>query len=141
MMQTIRRTHDETGIAAVFIVFIAVALMAMAGLVVDGGYAMAGNRRLTNQAAQAARVGADALDQDSLRDGGAIAVDRGRAISAVRHYLANVGAPTPEISFNGGTVTVKLKDEQKTSIMSAVGITTLPIQGQASAESIDQDGP
>lgn len=135
------RPRDERGVAAVFVMLLAVALLAMAGLVIDGGYAMAGNRRLSQQAQQAARVGADTLDQNSLRDGGIVTVQRPQAIAAAQAYLARIGAPRGSISVEGGTVTVRLSGRTKTAIMSAVGVSSLPIGGHASARSIDEDGP
>ncbi|GAA3524686.1 hypothetical protein GCM10022234_21830 [Aeromicrobium panaciterrae] len=133
--------NREDGVTALFVVLIAVALLSMAGLVIDGGYAMASNRRLTGQAEQAARIGADALDQDSLRDGGTPKVARDRAIAAAQNYLSSVGAPRGQISINEDTVTVTLASHSKTAILSAVGVTQLATGGSASAKSIDEDGP
>jgi Flp pilus assembly protein TadG len=136
-----QREHKEEGFTTLFVVLIALALLAMAGLVIDGGYAMASNRRLAGQAEQAARIGADALDQDSLRDGGVPEVDRAKAIAAAQNYLSQVGAPRGQVSIDGGTVSVTLKSHSETAILSAVGVTELPTGGHASAESIDEDGP
>jgi Flp pilus assembly protein TadG len=137
MAKTERR---EDGVAAMVVVLFTVALLAMAGLVIDGGYAMAANRRLTGQAEQAARLGADALNQDSLRDGGDPQVDPSRAVSAAQGYLAKVGAPHGQVTIDGGTVTVALKSHTNTTILSAVGVTRLSTKGSASAESINADG-
>ena len=135
------KDHKEDGVTALFVVLIAVALLSMAGLVIDGGYAMASNRRLTGQAEQAARIGADALDQDSLRDGGTPEVARDRAIAVAQNYLSSVGAPRGQITINEDTVTVTLASHSKTAILSAVGVTQLATGGSASAKSIDEDGP
>lgn len=131
----------EDGVTALFVVLIAVALLSMAGLVIDGGYAMASNRRLTGQAEQAARIGADALDQDSLRDGGTPQVARDKAIAAAQNYLSSVGAPRGQITIKQDTVKVTLASHSKTAILSAVGVTQLATGGSASAKSIDEDGP
>lgn len=135
-----RTERNEDGVTALFVVLITVALLAMAGLVIDGGYAMASNRRLTSQAEQAARIGADALNQDSLRDGGDPQVDPSKAVAAAQSYLAKVGAPRGQVSVDGGTVTVTINSHSKTSILSAVGVTQLPTSGAASAESINAAG-
>ena len=65
------RTRDERGVAAAFVVLFTVALLTVAGLVIDGGYALAAKREAMNQAEQAARAGADAISAASLRDGNA----------------------------------------------------------------------
>lgn len=135
-----RTTRKDDGVAALVVLLFAVALFAMAGLVIDGGYAMAANRRLTGQAEQAARVGADALNQDSLRDGGDPQVDPSRAVAAAQGYLARVGAPRGQVSVDGGTVTVALNSQTKTTMLSAVGVTKLSTRGSASAKSINAEG-
>ena len=66
-----------------FVVLFTVALLAVAGLVIDGGYALGAKREAMNSAEQAARAGADALDQGSLRDGDT-RVDPGRAVAAAQ---------------------------------------------------------
>ena len=136
-----QRRRDERGSSTVFIVLMTVALLAGAGLVIDGGYALAQRRELTNQAEQAARVGADALDQDSLRDGGTVAVDPTRARAAADAYLRSVDAPPATITITGGRVTVTLTTSADTAILSIVGLATIPVSGTGSAESIDADGP
>lgn len=136
-----RKDRNEDGVTALFVVLIATALLAMAGLVIDGGYAMASNRRLTGQAEQAARIGADALNQDSLRDGGEPTVDPSKAVAAAQDYLSQVGAPQGQVSIDGGRVTVSIKSYSKTAILSVVGVTQIPTSGVASAESINAAGP
>jgi len=135
---TIFRTN-ERGSAAMFVVLSTVALLVTAGLVIDGGYAMAERRQLTTQAEQAARIGADALDRASLRDGGDARVDPGRARAAATAYLHQVGAPAATISIDGGRVTVHLASRATTVILSVAGIDSIPVKGTGTAESIDED--
>jgi len=121
----------------VFVVFVAVALLAVAGLVIDGGYAMAARREATGQAEQAARVGADALDQASLRSGTA-EVDPQLAVLAAEDYLARVDAQAT-VTVEGDTVTVTVTVTQDTAVLSAVGVSSLTVSGTAAARSIDED--
>lgn len=131
--------RDEQGISTLFVVLFAVAMLAVAGLVIDGGYALGAKREAMNVAEQAARAGADALDQAALRSG-ETRVDGGKAVGAAQAYLSQVGA-TGSVTINGGEVTVTVTDEQQTAILSAVGISTLPIKATATAESIDANAP
>lgn len=131
------RPHDERGNVTAYVVLFAVALLAVAGLVIDGGYALGARREAMNQAEQAARVGADALDQGALRSGQTY-VDPGRAVGAAQAYLAQVGA-RGNVSVNGGRVTVTVSKSQKTTILAAVGVGTMPIKASASALSINED--
>lgn len=131
--------RDESGAVTPFVLLMTVALLVAAGLVIDGGYALAERRKLTTQAEQAARVGADQLDEASLRDGGAARVDPSRARAAAAAYLTQVGAPSAGIRVNGDRVTVQLQDERPTLILSLAGLTRIRVVGEGSARSIDAD--
>lgn len=134
-----RPPKPERGSAAMFVVLTTVALLVAAGLVIDGGYAMAERRQLRTQAEQAARVGADALDRASLRDGDTARVNPARARAAAAGYLHQVGAPAASISIDGGRVTVRLDSHAHTAILSVAGIDSIPVHATGSAESIDED--
>jgi Flp pilus assembly protein TadG len=131
------RARDEGGVSTLFVVLFATAMLAVAGLVIDGGYALGAKREAMNQAEQAARVGADALDQAALRSG-TTRVDPGQAVAAAQAYLNQVGA-RGSVAINGGEVTVTVTGSQDTTILSAVGVTSLPIKATATALSIDED--
>ena len=133
------RNRDERGAATIFVLLVSVALLVGAGLVIDGGYALAERRKLATQAEQAARVGADSLQEASLRDGGEPEVDPARARAAASAYLEQVGAPNPTVTIDGQIVTVRLAGESKTATLSITGITSITVTGTGSAESIDQD--
>ncbi|MCB0905710.1 MAG: hypothetical protein KDB63_01165 [Nocardioidaceae bacterium] len=113
------------------------ALLAVAGLVIDGGYALGAKRAAMNDAEQAARVGADALNEGALRDGQTM-VDPGRAVTAAQAYLNSVGADGT-VSVSGGEVTVTVTGQQDTKLLSAVGVNQIPVKATATALSIDQD--
>ena len=134
-----QKLRDERGAASSFVMLLSVALLVGAGLVLDGGYALAARRQLSTQAEQAARIGADALNEASLRDGGAPRVDPSRARTVANRYLASVNAPPASISINGDTVTVSLNDKHDTVFLSLIGIRSVPVAGQGSARSIDAE--
>jgi Flp pilus assembly protein TadG len=129
--------RDERGAAAAFVVLFTVALLAAAGLVIDGGYALAGKRAAMNHAEQAARAGADALNQGALRDG-TIQVDPGKAVTVAQNYLSSIDA-TGTVAVHGGEVTVTVTAQQDTKILTVVGVGSIPIKATATALSIDQD--
>ena len=64
-----RRPRGERGSFTFAIVFWALMAMMLAGLVVDGGLALTERQRAGDIAEQAARAGADDLDQNALRNG------------------------------------------------------------------------
>lgn len=132
------RRRDERGAITIFVVVIFLALIAMAGLVIDGGSALAAKRRAMNTAEQAARVGADALDPASLRSGQPV-VAPSRAISTAQAYLDRVGAEgTVEVA--GGTVTVTVTALYDTALLSAIGLNHMTVTSTASAISVNENG-
>lgn len=132
-----RASRSERGAAAAVIVLFTIALMSVAGLVIDGGYALGAQRRAMNAAEQAARAGADQLDQGALRDG-EVRVDAGKAQAAALSYLAGAGLHG-KVTVSGGTVTVTASTDQDTTLLRIVGINSIPITVTASARSIDED--
>lgn len=127
----------ERGVSALIVVLLTTALFSVAGLVIDGGYALSARREAMTQAQQAARVGADALAVGALRDG-TVQVDPERAVVAAKNYLRSVGAQGT-VSVNGGEVSVSVTSTSDTVMLSAVGVPSLPVEAIAVAESIDEN--
>lgn len=129
--------RDEHGSVTPFVVVVVVALLAVAGLVIDGGYALGEKRKAMNVAEQAARVGSDTLNEGALRDG-MVRVDPGRAVAEAEHYLRSVGA-WGAVEVDGDEVRVTVTGRSETAILSAVGIRSLRVEATATAISIDED--
>jgi Flp pilus assembly protein TadG len=128
---------DQRGVSALVVVLLTTALFSVAGLVIDGGYALSARKEAMTQAQQAARVGADALSIGDLRDG-TVRVDPDRAAAAARSYLRSLGADGT-VAVNGGEVSVTVTSTSDTVMLSAVGVSSLPVEVTATAESIDED--
>jgi Flp pilus assembly protein TadG len=111
-----------------------VALLAMAGLVIDGGAAIAARERAADLAEQAARAGADALVPASLRgpSPASIQVDPAAARAAAERVLS-LGGATGELTINGRDVTVTAHVPRRALILSAVGINDLTGSATATA--------
>ena len=122
----------ERGAVAVVIPILTLGMLAMAGLVVDGGAALAARGRAADVAQQAARAGADALAPASLRRGdpAGLTVNPAAAVLAADQVL-QVGAVGGQVSISGDTVTVTAEITRRTSILSAIGVDT--VTGHASA--------
>lgn len=130
------RAREETGAITIWMVFISVAMLALAGLVIDGGYAMAAKREAARAAEQAARAAADQLDTDSLRTGGH-QIATADAAATGRAYLSAAGE-SGTVSINGDTVTVTVSKTQASTILSAFGKDAFTVRSSATATSIDQ---
>ena len=133
----VARRHDVTedpdrGSIGLVVALLTTGLLAMAGLVVDGGAALAARGRAADVAQQAARAGADALLPGTLRnsspDGLRVNPDAARA--AAKQVLAAAGV-TGEVAINVDSVTVHALVTRRTALLSAVGINV--VTGAASA--------
>lgn len=125
--------HDERGSISVFATVIALALVLVAGLVLDGGRLLAARRQADDIAANAARAGAQAVDESSLRSGGAT-VDPIAGADAVAVYLATTPATgTARIAGDTVTVDVRLAVGMLLLGLAGVGTTTVASTRQARA--------
>lgn len=133
----------DQGSITPFVVVLTAALLAMAGLVVDGGYALAARQEAAATAEQAARAGADALARESLMRGRPIRINPAQAQVAVDRHLAAVGHPG-SAAVTSDAVTVTVRVTRKTAILSAIGIDTLTATESATARGltgIDREEP
>ena len=125
----------DQGTVTAFVVVITAALLAMAGLVIDGGYALAARQEASTVAEQAARAGADALAPASIHSNGPLRLDPAAARRAAEAYLARTGHEG-QATVNGDAVTVSVNITRKTAILSAIGIEQLSSTANATARGI-----
>jgi Flp pilus assembly protein TadG len=131
------RTYgSEEGSLSAFVVLLLVAVIALMGLVVDGGSALNARQSAADEAEQAARAGAGALSVDALRSG-SIQINQAQAIEAAEQFTAAAGHPGT-VTVSGGTVTVSIRYRIPTDVLGIVGISTLPVSAAASA--VDLEG-
>lgn len=133
------RRRGEEGMATAMAVFLAVMMLAGAGLAVDSGYALGERREAMNIAEQAARIGADALSEGGLRDG-QVVVNPGAGRAAAHGYLASRGAHG-SVSIAADQVTVTVTGTYDTKLISVVGVGSIAITATASSRSITEDTP
>ncbi len=90
-----RRVGEEEGMVTAFVVIFTLALLAMAGLVLDGGLALAAKVHAINDAQAAARAGAQAIDIPLYRSTGTITLDPAQATADAQAFLAAAGSTAP----------------------------------------------
>ena len=134
MRRLFRRPRDQRGSATVFMLGFAAVLMVGAGLVVDGGLALNARSRLTDDAEQAARAGANAIDLGALRDRGELDVDPGQARSVAAGFLADRGYDNVSVTVTQNRVEVSADDTVDTAILGLIGIGSFTVHGDAVAE-------
>jgi Flp pilus assembly protein TadG len=115
-------------------VLFTVALFAMAGLVIDGGAALAARGRAADLAQQASRAGADALSPASVHgtSPAALRIDPAAARAAADRVLSLAGA-SGQVQVSGLTVVVTARVPRTSVILSAFGVSDLTGVAAASA--------
>jgi Flp pilus assembly protein TadG len=128
--------RSEDGSISLYFAIVTVAALMMAGLVVDGGAALATRERAADLATQAARAGATALTPASLRGlTGGLQADPAAATRAADAILADAGA-TGRVVVAGATVTVTVRVPRHTVILSAVGLDDISQSASATATAV-----
>lgn len=128
------RLADERGQATALWAILTLALLVLGGLVYDGGQILTARRDANNLARQAARAGAQHLDEDSLR-AGTPTLDTAAAEAAARDYLARRDMSPMAVHVDGSTVTVTVTITQPTPLLALVGIEDRTVTSTASARS------
>ena len=123
---------DESGMVTAFVVIFTLALLAMAGLVLDGGLALAAKVGAIDDAQAAARAGAQAIDIPLYRATGQITLDPQAAVADARRFLA-ASEHTGTVTVAGNQVTVTVSLTRPTQILSIVGIDSIGVSGTGSA--------
>jgi Flp pilus assembly protein TadG len=131
-----RRDDPERGSIALYFAITTLAALVMAGLVIDGGAALATRERAADLATQAARAAATALNPTSLREQPTgLSVDPAAATQAADAVLSAGGA-TGTVTITGDTATVTAHLPRHTVILSAVGLDDISQTATATATAI-----
>ncbi len=125
------RTSDDGGIVTSFVLLLLVAMMAVLGVVVDGGRALSAHEQAVTEADQAARAGAGALSVSALH-GGSVRIDDEAAVRAAQEFMAASGHPGQATSA-GGVVTVHVSFRVSTDLLGLVHVDSIEVHASASA--------
>lgn len=126
------RWRAEDGQVTAFVVVLLIGILALAGLGLDGGLALAAKVRVTGQAESAARAGAQAIDLGLYRATGQLQLVPAQADALARGYLAGIGA-AGTVTVTGDTVTVTVTTAQPTQLLSLIGVRQIRAHGTGSA--------
>lgn len=135
------RNNPDRGSLMLVVIPLVTALLLFAGLVLDGGAALAAREQAANIAREAARAGAEALTPVSLRtsDPDDLAVDPAAAQQAAHAVIADAGL-TGTVAVHGSTVTATVTASHPTAMLSVIGISHLDETMSASAVPLPGDG-
>lgn len=125
-----RPRSDERGLSiSVLTIVIMGAMIATAGLVIDGGQKLTATTRAETAAAGASRVAGNAAATEQL--GGQNPA--GAAVLAARAYLAGQPGVSGTVSVSGGIVSITTSATEPTIFLNAIGIGSVTGRGQAEA--------
>ena len=125
----------DRGSITVFVVVFMVALLAMAGLVIDGGHLLAARREAVNVAESAARAGAQEIDEASVREGSISRLDPGRAERRALNFLSASGYTGIAIA-DTNTIRVEVSIERRPFILGIVGVGSSVVRGRGVARAV-----
>lgn len=126
--------HDDEGRVSLLVLVLAVAVLAMIGLSVDGGGKIRALERADNLASEAARAAGQALLAPQAIQGGPKVIDPRAAVTAAYNYLTAAGvAGTVTVWPDRRHVTVTVTITYHAVFLPLVGIGTLTATRHATA--------
>ncbi len=126
--------RDERGSASAFVIGMAITLLALAGLVVDGGGALNARMTLADDVEAAAVAGAQATDELRLRRDQELVIDPAEARERVLAVLSGRGYQGINIVVTTESVTVTAHDRVPTLMLNLIGIDNFDIEATATSE-------
>lgn len=131
-----RCAADEDGAVLALTALFLVGLVALAGLVADGGLVFAARRDLQNVADAAAAAGAMEVDEAAYRaSGGAtVVLDAAAAEQAATASLMDEDGTDHAVSVTGARVEVEVVRQAPTAFLRVLGVEHVEIRARAVAE-------
>ena len=126
------RLRGDDGAATLWMVFGTIIIFAVAGLVFDGGTLISGKRDTINDAEEAARAGAQAIDAGSVLAGTGPQLDPAASIARAEQFLATNGW-SGTATADTASVTVTITRQQPMTFLQTVGLAERTITGTATA--------
>jgi Flp pilus assembly protein TadG len=129
------RIHSDPdrGSLTLLLAVLMVSLLALSGLVIDGGRKLNESATAYAIAQEAARAGAGMVDRSAAYSTGTIQVDPAQAIAAARSYLASAGY-RGSVSLGGRErIRVSVTVSERTLVLSLIGIDTMTTRRTAVA--------
>ncbi len=123
----------DRGSLTLLLAVLMVALLTLAGLVIDGGRKLNQSASAYAVAQEAARAGAGIVDRSAAYRSGMFRVDQGAALAAARSYLAGAGYQGSVSADGANRIKVSVTVSAHTLVLSLIGIDTMTSTGSAVA--------
>ncbi len=129
---------DQRGQVSLFALGLALVVLAVTGLAVDGTRAMLLRRSLQNVADAAALQAADALDVERIYHRGPVRLDQESAVAAAAAALRMRGFDAlSSIVVDDASITVVLRGAVDTTFLGLVGIESVPVAVESVARPME----
>jgi hypothetical protein len=124
--------RSDRGAVTLFVAIAMVGLLALAGLVVDGGAKVRAVQRADRVAAEAARAAGQAIDLAGVLEGSDVRVDRRAALVAAESYLRASGVEgSARVVDRGRGIAVTTTTSVPTVFLGLIGVPQFTIRGSA----------
>jgi hypothetical protein len=134
-----RRSHRaarpgaEQGSITLMLAAMFAGLLAMFGIVIDGGIKLSAAENAGAVAQEAARAGAGMVNQSAVYSTGTFRVDQQQALAAARAYLSRGGWHGSVRLSGGAAIFVRVTVTEPTKVLSLIGIDSMSSTGSATA--------
>jgi Flp pilus assembly protein TadG len=128
-----RRGEDDQGSITLMLLALFVALIALAGIVIDGGAKLNQAENANAIAQEAARAGAGMVNRAHAYSTGTFVVDGAQAVTAAQAYLANAGYQGTVTQPTADSIRVTVTVSAPTKVLSIIGINRMTSTGSATA--------
>jgi hypothetical protein len=123
----------ERGSITLMLAAMFVGLLALFGIVVDGGTKLDAAQNADAVAQEAARAGAGRVSQSAAYTTGQFLVDQQQAVAAARAYLAGGGYTGTVVPQGRASIRVTVTITKPTQVLSLIGINSVSATGSAVA--------
>lgn len=127
--------RDEKGAVTVFVVGFMLALLLVAGLVIDGGNVLSARREAANVAESAARAGAQGINITAARTSRGVVLDPAAAKARADSYLTQTGY-RGTASIQGNEVLVEVTITQPTFLLGLAGVASITVHGRGEGQAV-----
>lgn len=127
------RSARDSGSITLMLAVLFVALIAMAGIVIDGGAKLNQAENATAIAQEAARAGAGMVNQGQALSTGSFTVDQAQAIATAQQYLSSAGYHGSVTPVGAESIQVTVTVTGPTKVLSIIGIDSMTSTGSATA--------
>jgi len=124
----------ERGSLTLMLAVLFVALLALAGIVIDGGAKLAAAENATSVAQEAARAGAGIVSKTTAYSRGVFVVSQAAAVGAAQQFLSDSGYHGTVSPVGANSIRVSVRITAPTRVLSIINIDSMTVTGTATAQ-------